>query len=325
MKIVSVEGNIGAGKTTLIRMLKERMPEAEFLLEPIEKWQDVGGENLLESFYKDSSRYAFIFQCRAFMTRIKQLEEKMADPDCKDTIIIERSWFSDRMCFSQVLRDDGTITEMEWIVYKELFDQMFNFIKKAKMNINKYIYVKCDTSVVEKRIKKRNRGEETSIPTDYLEKLNVKHESWLNGRNDVLVIRSDDFFVNYMEDPTKFSIVVSKVRNFLEDDTYETINNIIDRVCDKVCDNIKKVQEIFKTNFFSIITFFHNYISPATVCLFIFGPVMLLEIGMFETGIIGLILNIIVLLMFYGGLTRNMDNMCREFDYVMLSEDEQNY
>ncbi len=315
MKIISVEGNIGAGKTTLIRMLKDLMPDAEFLFEPIEKWQDVGGENLLEAFYKDSSRYAFLFQCRAFMTRIKQLEEKMTDPSCKDIIVIERSWFSDRMCFSQVLRDDGTITEMEWTVYKELFDQMFRFISKANMRIDKYIYVTCDTSVVACRIKERNRGEESSIPLNYLKKLKVKHDSWLNGRDDVLTIKSDDPEMNYMENPTKFKTVLRMVRQFIELTPQETLIFKINKLYKNLARNLLKFVEL-PPNFYTYWSIPVSLIYTFSVFLFIVHIFVLTD--RFE-----LFLAASTTYIFYRhfNIFTQMEMMCKEYDYVILDEE----
>lgn len=302
MKIISIEGNIGAGKTTLIRMLKESMHDVDFLLEPIDKWQDVGGENLLGAFYKDASRYAFLFQCRAFMTRIKQLEEKMSDPMCKDIIVIERSWFSDRMCFSQVLREDGTITEMEWIVYKELFDQMFKFIQKAKMNIDKYIYVDCSIDAVYNRIKERNRGEESSIPEEYLKKLKAKHDLWLNDKDNVLLIRSDDPEMNYMEDSSKFSKVVAIVRDFLSDE--------------KPDDGMQTVQKFLMENFYPYFKI-KDFVFKAYMLgySYLFYRLVMSEINVYD-----------LVLIIYGNyllynrfrLSRHLEMMCNEFDYVML-------
>lgn len=313
MKIISIEGNIGAGKTTLIRMLKESMHDIDFLLEPIDKWQDVGGENLLGAFYKDASRYAFLFQCRAFMTRIKQLEEKMSDPMCKDIIVIERSWFSDRMCFSQVLREDGTITEMEWIVYKELFDQMFNFIQKAKMNIDKYIYVDCSIDAVYNRIKERNRGEESSIPEEYLKKLKAKHDSWLNDKDNVLLIRSDDPEMNYMEDSSKFTELVTIIRDFLSDE------KPIDEFTEETSGiyRCKQTVQKFLAGYFYSYFKIEDFVFKAYMLgySYLFYLLMMSKINVYD-----------IILIIYGNyllynrfsLSRQMEMMCNEFDYVML-------
>jgi len=70
-RVLSLEGNIGAGKSTLIRLLKARGLQA--VEEPVARWQSVndgeGGPNLLDKFYRDPTRWAFTFQTYAFLTR----------------------------------------------------------------------------------------------------------------------------------------------------------------------------------------------------------------------------------------------------------------
>lgn len=68
-KYFVVEGNIGAGKSTFLKVINTFL-NAQVVYEPHEKWQNVGGENLLEKFYADTQRWAYTFQTYAFITRI---------------------------------------------------------------------------------------------------------------------------------------------------------------------------------------------------------------------------------------------------------------
>jgi len=89
-KILSLESLIGGGKTTFLNMIKERYNDRFVVLpEPIDMWTDCNGENILELFYKDTEKYAYMFQTRCFVTRARQLEEYIKkNPD--DNRILER-------------------------------------------------------------------------------------------------------------------------------------------------------------------------------------------------------------------------------------------
>lgn len=196
MIIISVEGNIGSGKTTLIKLLEKNINKSNFifLLEPIDEWTNINGNNLLDCFYHDAEKYAFLFQCRVFITRIKQLYNKISECSDDSIIFIERSWFSDRMCFAQILKENNIISEMEWIIYKDMFD----WVKSFCPVIDKFIYVKCSTKRALDGINKRNRNEESNISYDYIDNLNKKHDQWLLNKDNVLVIDSNiDYTNNY--------------------------------------------------------------------------------------------------------------------------------
>jgi len=77
-KFISIEGNIGSGKSTILRIIKERIPELNILEEPLNDWQSVGinkDVNLLELYYNEPSRFGFTFQIYAFMSRFKKWDE----------------------------------------------------------------------------------------------------------------------------------------------------------------------------------------------------------------------------------------------------------
>jgi hypothetical protein len=81
MKIISIEGNIGSGKSTILNCLKEKSKintSLIFLLEPVDEWEkitDTDGTNILTRYYSDQKRYAFSFQMMAFITRLRQINE----------------------------------------------------------------------------------------------------------------------------------------------------------------------------------------------------------------------------------------------------------
>ena len=94
-KIFALEGNIGAGKTTILNIMSKNLKDVEFVEEPIKEWQNLGGQNLLESFYKDPERWGFSFEFYSMLTKIQALL-KAAESD-KPIIIIERSILSNKL------------------------------------------------------------------------------------------------------------------------------------------------------------------------------------------------------------------------------------
>lgn len=75
---ISIEGNIGSGKSTILKVIRENFPELMILDEPLTEWENVGDNkniNLLELYYKDSKRYGFTFQIFAFMSRLNKWKE----------------------------------------------------------------------------------------------------------------------------------------------------------------------------------------------------------------------------------------------------------
>jgi len=73
--IVSVEGNLGSGKTTFLKLLSEHIPEITLMKEPVELWQNVQGHNLLELYYKNFKRWSFTFQTYALFSRMQLWRE----------------------------------------------------------------------------------------------------------------------------------------------------------------------------------------------------------------------------------------------------------
>jgi deoxyadenosine/deoxycytidine kinase len=74
-KFISIEGNIGSGKSTILKVIRENFPELAILDEPLSDWQNVGEKkniNLLELYYKDQARWGFTFQIYAFMSRLNK-------------------------------------------------------------------------------------------------------------------------------------------------------------------------------------------------------------------------------------------------------------
>jgi deoxyadenosine/deoxycytidine kinase len=178
---VSIEGNIGSGKSTLFHGLQQYYKDNKkiiFLKEPVDEWEKIKDENgisILKKFYDDQEKYAFPFQVIAFISRLKILQEIFKNID-KDTIIItERSLYTDKMVFAKMLYDFGKIEYINYQIYLSWFDTFAN-----DYPIDKVIYIKTNPEICHYRITKRSREGENNIPLEYLDDCNLYHNNMLN-------------------------------------------------------------------------------------------------------------------------------------------------
>ncbi len=170
-----VEGNIGAGKSTFLAMMRDNL-KVHVVFEPHEKWQNVGGaDNLLEKFYNDTQRWAYTFQTYAFITRILE-QEAHAYHYSQSPHILERSVFSDRYCFAKNTFEQGLMSALEWKLYQEWFAWL---VEKYVHQPDGFIYLRTTPEVCYQRLLKRGRHEEVAVSLEYLTQLHNKHEDWL--------------------------------------------------------------------------------------------------------------------------------------------------
>lgn len=180
--IISIEGNIGVGKSTVVDLLKSKYSNLQnqsivFLQEPVKQWEtikDKSGASILEKFYEDQNSWSFAFQMMAYISRLSILK-KAIKLNPNSIIITERSLFTDKNIFAKMLYDDGMINEIEFQIYLKWFE---DFIEEVP--ITGYIYLYADPKICSERVTKRSRQGET-IPLSYLEKCHQYHEEWLKN------------------------------------------------------------------------------------------------------------------------------------------------
>ncbi len=219
-----IEGNIGAGKTTFLRILKENLA-VDIIHEPTDKWQNVAGSgNLLDLFYKESKRWAYTFQSFAFITRVEAIVEKLKIANANVTQILERSVYSDRFCFAKNCYESGTMTALEWQIYKDWFKWL---VESYTQKPTGFIYLKTDPKVCYERMVKRDRSEESAVPLDYLELLHKKHEDWLINKVDVIdyikdvPVLSIDCNLEFENDMARQKELISLISSFIENVKYK--------------------------------------------------------------------------------------------------------
>lgn len=185
--IIGLEGNVGSGKSRLLEILQERMPDIETVQEPVGEWmrlKDASGKSLLELFYEDKSRWAYTFQNCAILTRLRTILSAMRTTT-KRVILTERSVLTDRYVFAEMLKEDGTLDPMEWELYRTWFDTF-----AADLPIKGVVYLTTGVGTSAERIVHRGRAGEEHIPLDYLAALDAQHHRWLDraDRTDGLAV-----------------------------------------------------------------------------------------------------------------------------------------
>jgi deoxyguanosine kinase len=184
---IAIEGNIGAGKTTLTNKIAEDC-NAKVVLE---RFAD---NPFLPKFYKDQSRYAFPLEMSFLADRYQQLSDDLAQFDLfKDFIVADYHIFKS-LIFAKV-----TLQEDEYRLYKTMFD----IINKETPKPDLYIYLYQNTERLLDNIKKRGRSYEQDIPADYLERINKGYLDYIKTQSDlnILIIDVSELdFVKKQED-----------------------------------------------------------------------------------------------------------------------------
>ena len=184
---IAFEGNIGAGKTTLVTKIAEDFNAKTVL----ERFAD---NPFLPKFYEDQNRYAFPLEMSFLADRYKQLSDDLAQFDLfKDFIVADYHIFKS-LIFAKV-----TLQEDEFRLYKTMFDIVYREMPKPDL----YVYLYQNTERLLENIKKRGRTYEQNIPADYLDKINGGYLDYIKSQTNlnVLIIDvSDKDFVKNQED-----------------------------------------------------------------------------------------------------------------------------
>ena len=186
-KIYALEGNIGAGKSTIMKIISNQFHDVEFVEEPVNQWQNLNGCNLLNLFYSDPKRWGFSFEFYSMLTKIQALL-KAADSD-KPIIIIERSILSNKV-FMDLSNDLGKLDKME---YAMLINTYNFYLENVYPQIAGIIYLDTPVDECIRRITKRNRGEECTIEKSYLNSIKEKMDEMCNS-STMIVIRIDGMY-----------------------------------------------------------------------------------------------------------------------------------
>ena len=178
VRIFSLDGNIGVGKSTLLKQIAQQFPEILIVQEPVDVWtalKNSDGQNLLELFYKDKHRYAYTFQNAAILSRLKMLKDAVATAKPGQIILTERSVLTDRCVFAEMLKNQGFLNDIEWQLYNAWFDTFATDLPMAGI-----VHITTPSEIAYERIQKRARDGEAAIELSYLIDLAAQHSKWLS-------------------------------------------------------------------------------------------------------------------------------------------------
>ncbi len=172
--LMLLEGNIGAGKTTLGRTINAS-GLFNFVEEPTEFWREGFASNMLELFYSDAQRWGLTFQMCALLTRAKTWRQVCHAPDQR-SLILERSVFCDRFVFAENGYRSGLFSVAEYQLYCEMWDFM---VANGGTEPDIILYLRTPAEACLQRIHDRGRAEEDTISLEYLQHLENLHDEWL--------------------------------------------------------------------------------------------------------------------------------------------------
>lgn len=168
---IAIEGNIGAGKTSLASQISEDF-NAKLILE---RFAD---NPFLPKFYKEPQRYAFTLEMSFLADRYQQISDDLSQLDLFKDFIVSDYDVHKSLIFSRV-----TLPEDEFKLYRKLFYQVYRDTAKPDL----YIYLYQNTERLQENIKKRGRSYEQEIQNDYLEKINAGYLEFLRNQNELNV------------------------------------------------------------------------------------------------------------------------------------------
>jgi deoxyadenosine/deoxycytidine kinase len=187
--IISIEGNIGSGKTTILNRLKTEFMNQQtkkkilFLREPVDIWETVKdnqNETILSKFYKNPAKHAFAFQVMAFSTRLTILREAIQNNPDVEIILCERSLDADKEIFAKMLHDDGVIEDIDYQIYNMFYNEITK--QPEVKQLSGVIYINADPEVSFERTKIRARDGESTITLGYLMECHAYHEKWIGNK-----------------------------------------------------------------------------------------------------------------------------------------------
>lgn len=186
-QFISIEGNIGAGKTTLCKMISEDF-NAKLVLE---RFAD---NPFLPKFYEDQARYAFPLEMSFLADRYQQFTDDTTQFDLFKSFMV-----SDYDIFKSLIFAKITLQKEEFSLYRKVFNFMYKEVRKPQI----YLYLYQNTERLLANIKKRGRDYEQNIDATYLEKINQGYMDFIKGhpnQNSMILDLSNLDFVNNKSD-----------------------------------------------------------------------------------------------------------------------------
>lgn len=197
---IAVEGNIGAGKTTLSQLLSQHY-NAKLMLEEF-------AENpFLTKFYENPKQYAFPFELFFLAERFKQQQDLIKTADLFQSVTISDYLFTKCLLFAKV-----NLPEEEYRLYQKMYDVFSQQLTQPDV----LIYLHAPVNKLQSNIKKRNRKFEQSIPDEYLFKLQETYTSYIKQHN-IKTIFVDASNADFLYNEAHFKLITDALEKDLQE------------------------------------------------------------------------------------------------------------
>ncbi len=198
---IAIAGNIGAGKSTLTRMLAQTFGWQPFY--------EANAENpYLADFYQDMTRWSF--QSQVFFLG-KRLEHHRQLVDYPGNVIQDRTVYEDAEIFATNLYHQGAMTARDFETYQSLYKAISAFLPPPDL----IIYLQADVEKLLRHIALRGRAFEQNIAPSYIQQLNDLYEDWINRWTSCPVLRIPMKEINFQHNPDHFETVTKTVKTYL--------------------------------------------------------------------------------------------------------------
>jgi deoxyadenosine/deoxycytidine kinase len=198
---IAIAGNIGAGKSTLTRMLAQTFGWQPFY--------EANAENpYLADFYADMQRWSF--QSQVFFLS-KRLEHHRQLVDYPGSVVQDRTVYEDAEIFARNLYDQGAMSERDYDTYCNLYKAISSFLPPP----NLIIYLRADTEILLRHISQRGRDYEQAIAPEYIASLNRLYDAWIDAWTVCPILTIDMNQADFQHNGGDYDQIVAQINGVL--------------------------------------------------------------------------------------------------------------
>lgn len=197
LRYLVIEGNIGAGKTSLCKLIAEKRKAKLFL-------EQYAENPFLPKFYENPERYSFPLELSFLADRYNQLKNNLSSFDLFNELIVSDYFFMKSLIFSA-----HTLQEDEYRLYRQLFDIIYSTLPKPDL----YIYLHKNTELLLKNINKRGRDYEKNISAEYLKGIETGYFNFFKQQNQLKIVIIDTNNIDFVNNPEDLNEIEKAIFN----------------------------------------------------------------------------------------------------------------
>jgi len=192
---IAIEGNIGAGKTSLATLIANEF-NAKLILEQFED------NSFLPKFYEEPDKYAFPLEMSFLASRFQQLKDQLGPQDLFKSFTI-----SDYYIVKSLIFAEKTLPEDEFQLYTRFFNIILNQLPRPDLFV--YLYVK--TTKLQENIKNRGRSYEQNIKNEYLDKIQKGYFEFIKQQTKLPILIIDSNNIDFVKNKSDYKKIVSLI------------------------------------------------------------------------------------------------------------------